>query len=135
MKRSLIALATLIAIPLSMSSATAGFGFGFGPGHGHGMRGGPNAEFMARALDLTPEQQEKVKAVFAEHAKKRDEMRSAMQADMQGKMQQILTKDQYAKMTDLRQARMGGPGPAMAPGMAGRGAGRGPGCTGLGPRW
>ena len=130
MKKTLIALAALIAIPLAVPSAMAGFG------PGQGMRGGPNAEFMARALDLTPEQQDKVKALFAEHAKKRGEMRAAMQAEMQTKMQGILTKEQYTKMSDLRQYRMGGPGGAMGPGMGGRGQGMGPGmgCDGFGPR-
>lgn len=128
MKKTLIALATLIVIPVAASSAMA---FGFGPGQG--MRGGPNPEYMARVLDLTPEQQTKVKALFAEHAQKRTEMRAAMQADMQSKMQEILTKEQYAKMTDLRQARMGGQGQAAAPGWGGRGAGMG--CNGMGPRW
>jgi len=57
-------------------------------------------------------------------------MRAAMQTDMQNKMQSILTKEQYAKMTDLRQMRGGGPG--MGPG-AGMGPGRG-GCMGMGQR-
>lgn len=92
-------------------------------GGGPGMRGGPNVEYMARVLDLTPEQQEKVKTLFTDHAKKRDETRAAMQADMQSKMQGILTKEQFTKMTDLRQFGQGGQG--------GRGQGMGPG-TGQG---
>ena len=130
MKKTLIALAMLIAIP-AVPSAMAGFG------PGQGMRGGPNVEYMAVALDLTPEQQDKIKALFAERVKQRAEMRAAMQAEMQSKMQNILTKEQYAKMTELRQARMAGQGPAMGPGMGGRGQGRGMGgnCTGFGPRY
>jgi Spy/CpxP family protein refolding chaperone len=121
MKKTLIVLAMLLAIPSAMA---------FGPGPG--MRGGgPNPEYMARVLDLTPEQQNKVKALFAEHAQQRDQMRAAMQADMQAKMQGVLTKEQYAKMTELRQMRMAGQGAAMGPGMAGgmggRGMGGGPG--------
>lgn len=129
MKKTLIALALLAVIP-----TVAIAGFGMGPGHG--MRGGPNPEFMARVLDLTPEQQDKMKALWAEQAKKRDEMRAAMQADMQAKMQTILSKEQYAKLNDLRQMRGGGPGkgPGTGPGAA---AGMGPGaggCAGMGPR-
>lgn len=120
MKKTLIALAMLLAIPSAMA---------FGPGYGMGPRGGgPNPEYMARVLDLTPEQQDKMKALFAEHAQKRAEMRTAMQADMQAKMQSILTKEQYAKMTELRQLRQGGgPGAGMGPGMGGRGMGPGAG--------
>jgi Spy/CpxP family protein refolding chaperone len=124
MKKTLIALATMIIIP---SAAIAGFGPG---GMGFGPRG-PNAEYMARVLDLTPEQQEKMKTLWAEQAKKRDEMRAAMQAEMQSKMQAILTKEQFAKMTDLRQMRMAGRGQ----GMMGQGMGpNGAGCMGMGPR-
>lgn len=126
MKKTLITLAVLAIVP---TAAVAGFGWG-GMGPGHGMRGGPNAEFMARMLDLTPEQKDKMQALWTEHAKKRDEMRAAIQTDMQNKMQSILTKEQYAKMTDLRQMRGGGPG--MGPG-AGMGPGRG-GCMGMGQR-
>jgi Spy/CpxP family protein refolding chaperone len=124
MKNTLIALATLMAIAGSIPSVMAA------PGFGPGMRGGPNVEYMARALDLTPEQQDKVKALFAEQAKKRSEMRTAMQTEMQAKMQSILTKEQYAKMTEMRQLRQGGPGS----GMGGRGPGRNGGCSGMGPR-
>jgi Spy/CpxP family protein refolding chaperone len=122
MKKTLIALAMLLAIPAAMAA-----------GPGPGMRGGANFDYMARVLDLTPEQHEKVKAVFAEHAKKRDEMRATLQADMQAKMQGILTKEQYAKMTDLRQLRGGGPGMGMGMGMGpGMGMGMGPGMGGMG---
>lgn len=126
MKKTLITLAVLAIIP---AAALAGFGGG-GMGPGAGMRGGPNPEFMARVLDLTPEQKDKLQALWTEHAKKRDETRAAMQADMQSKMQSILTKEQYAKMTDLRQMRGGGPGMGLGAGM---GPGRG-GCMGMGPR-
>lgn len=125
MKKTLIALAMLIAIP-AVPVAMAGFG------PGQGMRGGPNVEYMARVLDLTPEQQDKMKALFAEKAKERAEMRAAMQADMQAGMQGILTKEQFTKMTELRQARMGGQGAGMGPG--GRGRGMGPGMNGDCPR-
>ena len=122
MKKTLIALAMLIAIP----AIPAAMAFG---GPGQGMRGGPNPEYMARVLDLTPEQQGKVKALFEEKAQQRTQMRATMQADMQAKMQAILTPEQYAKMAELRQFRNGGQGA----GMGGRGAGMG-GCDGSGPR-
>jgi Spy/CpxP family protein refolding chaperone len=127
MKKTLITLAILAIVP-----TVAMAGFGMGPGHG--MRGGPNPEFMARVLDLTPEQKDKMQALWAEQAKKRDEMRAAMRTDMQAKMQSILTKEQYAKMTELRQMRGGGPGLGSGGGAGmGQGMGRG-GCTGMGPR-
>ncbi len=132
MKRTLIALATLIAMPIAASTAIAGFGPG---GMGPSMRGGPNPEYMARVLDLTTEQQEKLKVLWADHAKQRDEMRAAMQSQMQTKMQAILTKEQYDKMAELRQYRKGGRGQGMGPGAGpGMGVGMGSGCTGMGPR-
>ncbi|NTV94773.1 MAG: periplasmic heavy metal sensor [Thiobacillus sp.] len=124
MKKTLIALAMLLAIPSAMA-------FGYGPGQG--MRGGPNPEYMARVLDLTPEQQEKMKVLFAEKAKQRAEMRAAMQAEMQTRLQAILTPEQLAKMTELRQLRQGGQGAGMGQGM-GRGPGMGPGPDGSCPR-
>lgn len=127
MKKTLIALAMLFAIP-AIPSAMA-----FGPGPGQGMRGGPNVEYMARVLDLTPEQQDKMKTLFAEKAQQRTEMRATMRADMQARMQGILTEAQFAKMTELRQLRQGGPGAGMGPGM-GRGRGMGPGPDGNCPR-
>lgn len=93
MKKTLIALATVATITLAASAAMAEFG----PGEGM-MRGGPNIERMARMLDLTPAQQEQVKALFAEQMKEHE----AMRAQMQQKMQSILTKDQIAKMDDMR---------------------------------
>jgi Spy/CpxP family protein refolding chaperone len=125
MKKTLITLAILAVIP---TAAIAGFGWS--GGHGYGMRGGPNPDFIARALDLTPEQRDKMEILRAEQAKKRDEMRAAMQAEMRAKMQSILSKEQYAKLIELRQLRNAGP--AMGPG-AGMGQGRG-GCMGQGPR-
>ena len=120
MKKTLIALAMLIAVPTAMA------GFGGGPnGDGPGKMHGPNVERMAVMLDLTAEQQDKVKELFAEQAKKRDETRMAMRAEMQGKMQAILTPAQYEKMTKLRGER--------GAGMGGRGM-RGA-CDGSGPRW
>jgi hypothetical protein len=69
-----------------------------------------------------------MKALRAEQAKKRDEMRAAMQTEMQAKMQTILTKEQYAKMAQLRDMRFNkGDRP-----MGGRGMGAG--CDGKGPR-
>lgn len=124
MKKTLIALAMLVAIPTAM----AGFGPN-GDGSGPGKMRGPNVERMAVMLDLTPEQQDKIKTVFEEQAKKRQEMRGAMQAEMQGKMQSILTPDQYEKMTKLRTVRGAG---MSGPATGGRGM-RG-GCDGSGPR-
>lgn len=115
MKKSLIALAMLVAIP-AVPVALAGFG------PGQSLRGGPNVEYMAVALDLTPEQQEKMKALFAEKARQREEMRATMRADMQTRLQGILSKEQYDKMLQLRQARMGDKGAGMGPG-GGRGLG------------
>lgn len=119
MKKTLIALAMLVAIPTAM----AGFGPG-GDGAGHGRMHGPNVERMAVMLDLTPEQQDKMKALFAEQAKKRDETRAAMRTEMQSKMQAILTPAQFEKMTKLRGER--------GTGMGGRGMREG--CDGTGPR-
>ena len=124
MKKTLIALAVVAAITASIPAVMAQ------PGYGPGMRGGPNVEYMARVLDLTPEQQAKMKALFGEQAQRRAQMRTAMQAEMQS----ILTKEQYNKMIELRQLRMQNRGGAMGPGAGGRGPGYGPGnCIGTGP--
>ena len=130
MKKTLIALAMLVAIPTAM----AGFGPNFDGARPGGMHG-PNVERMATVLDLTPEQQEKVKTLLEEQAKKRQETRTAMQTEMQTKMQSILTKEQYEKMADMRQHRAGrfagrdGAGQGMGSGYGRRGN-----CDGMGPR-
>jgi Spy/CpxP family protein refolding chaperone len=132
MKKTLIALATLLAVTASIPAAMAQPGYGAGPGSG--MRGGPNVEYMATVLDLTPEQQAKMKALYTEQAERRAQMRAAMQAEMQTKLQGILTKDQYAKMQELRKLRMDSRGAGMGPGAGGRGQGRGIGCPGFAPQ-
>jgi periplasmic protein CpxP/Spy len=123
MKKTLIALSTLLALSGSIPAAMAQPGFGPGMEMGRG----PNAEYMALVLDLTPDQQAKLKTLYAEQAERRAEMRAAMQAEMQSKLQGILTKEQYAKMTELRKLRKG-------PGGRGRGPGKGHrhGCAGWG---
>jgi Spy/CpxP family protein refolding chaperone len=128
MKKTLIALATMATLAIAAPLALAQFG----PGQ-QGMRGGPNIEMMARMLDLTPEQQGKMKTLFAEQAKQREAMREAMRTDMQNKMQAILTKDQYAKMQDLRKFRDENRGPGMRGGMGG-GMGGCPGQGGMQPK-
>jgi len=124
MKKTVIALSTLLALSGSIPAAMAQ------PGFGPGMRGGPNSEYMALVLDLTPDQQAKLKTLYAEQAERRAKMRATMQAEMQSKLQGILTKEQYAKMTELRKLRKG-------PGARGRGPGKGHhhghGCAGWGP--
>lgn len=122
MKKTLIALSTMLALSGSIPAAMAQ------PGFGPGMRGGPDSEYMALVLDLTPDQQAKLKTLYAEQAERRAKMRAAMQDEMQSKLQGILTKEQYAKMTELRKMRKG-------PGGKGRGPGKGRrhGCGGWGP--
>lgn len=135
MKKSLIALAALGAVSASLAVALPAMAQpGFGYGHG------PNPEYMARVLDLTPEQQAKVKALFDEQVQRRAQLRTTMRTEMQTKLQGILTKEQYAKMQDLRQLRWESR-QAMGPGRGGRGPGNGPGtgpgsrpdCPGIGP--
>lgn len=131
MKKTLIALATLLAIGASATAVMADNDFS--PRYGHGMRGGPNAEYMARVLDLTPDQQAKMKALLTEQAERRAQMRASMQAEMQTKLQSILTKEQYAKMTELRHMRQEAHSERMGPGAGSRGPGNGINCTGNGP--
>ena len=123
MKKTLFALATMLAIPLAMADAptTPPPGFG-GPG--------PNIERMARILDLTPEQQEKLKAVQAEQQQARD----AMRAQHQARIKEVLTAQQYEKWSDLRAMRQEHRAQRMA-GMGGgmRGMGGMGGCDGTGP--
>jgi len=118
MKKSLIALAVLAAVGASLAVPALAQ-----PGFGHGY--GPNPAYMARVLDLTPEQQAKMKVLFDEQAQRRAQLRQTMQTEMQTKLQGILTKEQYAKMQDLRQLRLESR-QAMGPG------GR-PGCPGTAP--
>ena len=56
MKKSLIALAVLAAVGASLAVPALAQ-----PGFGHGY--GPNPAYMARVLDLTPEQQAKLRAI------------------------------------------------------------------------
>jgi periplasmic protein CpxP/Spy len=131
MKKSLIALAALAAV--SASLVVAAPSAQARPDFGQGMRGGPNPEYMARVLDLTPEQQAKVKSLFEEQAERRAQMRATMRAEMQTRMQGILTPEQYAKMQDLRQLRMESRDGGRGPGKGGQGfAGRGD-CPRNGP--
>jgi Spy/CpxP family protein refolding chaperone len=114
MKKTLIVLATMLAIPLAMADAPTASPPPFG---GPGPQGGPNIERMARVLDLTPEQREKLKSLYAEHQTQRQAMRESHRA----RMQDILTEEQLDKWNDLRQmrhARMGM---------------RGGNCDGMGP--
>ena len=133
MKKTLIALAMLIAIPSAVSTVMAA-------GPGQGMQPGTRVEYMAQMLDLTPDQQTKLNTLFAEKAKQRTEMQTAMRAQMQTEMQAILTPAQFEKMNKLRELRMGSRAQGGGPGMAGRGPGSGPGagagCPGrAGTRW
>lgn len=130
MKKSLIALAALATVSASLAVAVpAAAQAGFGHGYGHG---GPRPEYMARVLDLTPEQQARMKTLFEEQAQRRAQTRATMQAEMQTKLQDILSKEQYAKMQDLRQLRAE-TRQAMGPGWGGRGPGKGAGCPRTGP--
>jgi Spy/CpxP family protein refolding chaperone len=122
MNKTLITLSTLLALSGSIPAAMAQ------PGFGPGMRGGPDAEYMALVLDLTPDQQAKLKTLYAEQAERRAQMRAAMQTEMQSKLQGILTKEQYAKMTELRTLRKG-----LGARGRGPGKGHGHGCAGWGP--
>jgi Spy/CpxP family protein refolding chaperone len=86
---------------------------------------GPRGEQMVKELGLTPEQATKVRAAMDEQRKKGQEIREntslsdeqkrekgqALRQDMQKKMKEILTAEQYAKWESMRPAKgPGGPG-------------------------
>ena len=121
MKKTLLILATALAIPLAMADAPSAPTPDFA---GPGPQRGANVDRMARVLDLTHEQQDKLNALQAEQ----QERRQAMRAEHQARIQAILTPAQYEKWSDLRQMRH----ERMAHRMGGMG-GMG-GCDGTGPR-
>ena len=55
---------------------------------------------MTEALSLTPEQQEQVKQLNAEHAKRMEARRAEMKAE-QEQLRTILTPEQYAKWEEM----------------------------------
>lgn len=89
MKKTLIAL-TLAAIIPAAAYAASDRG-------GEHMRG-PHVERLAERLELNEEQQAKVRALFEEQR----EQRNAMREQMRGKMAEVLTPDQLAKMEAMR---------------------------------
>ncbi len=55
---------------------------------------------MTEALSLTPEQQEQVKQLNAEHAKRMEARRAEMKAE-QEQLRTVLTPEQYAKWEEM----------------------------------
>ncbi|MFZ5484525.1 MAG: Spy/CpxP family protein refolding chaperone [Pseudomonadota bacterium] len=102
MKKSLIALATVATLTLATAVSAMP---GFGPGR-HGDGKGPDdtarVERMARMLDLDPAQQEKMKALFAQQAEQRTQMRDAMRTEMRA----LLTPEQSTKLDAMQKQRM-----------------------------
>lgn len=85
MKKLLVSVLIALAVPTGM--AQAGESGPKGPK-------GPKLERLTRELNLTADQQAKVKAILeAEHAKK-----EALKAETDGKLKAVLTKEQYAKL-------------------------------------
>ncbi|MEW6677800.1 MAG: Spy/CpxP family protein refolding chaperone [Pseudomonadota bacterium] len=93
-KKSLIALAAVVAVGAGMSTAIAR--------PGAGPDEGARVEFMAKKLQLTPDQQAQMKTLFEEQRQLREQMR----ATMQDRMKNILTQEQFAKLEDMREQRM-----------------------------
>lgn len=110
---SMLALGTAFAAETNAPAASAPPAGGPPPG-GQGMRGrGPNLEQLAKDLNLTDDQKEKVKAVLDDQRQKmgelrnvpQDERRTKMQAlreEVNTKMKAILNEEQYAKWEKSR---------------------------------
>ena len=107
---------------------TGGPGTG-GPGMGGPGMGGPggNVDFrierMTAMLDLSPQQQEQLRAIFQEQQGRRQAMQQAMQQVMRSQVDAILTPEQREKHAQM----MGSGGRGFG---GGRGWGGGP---GMGP--
>jgi Spy/CpxP family protein refolding chaperone len=129
-------LALLLVVPILPGAATAAAYQGGGYGGGGG-RGGPvspdeQVKRMSKALDLTAEQQSKLKPILVDQRKKMDDVRNDSSLDrraMRDKMMQIRQdandqvrallndkqKEKFDKMEQEREDRMqnrrgGGPG-------------------------
>lgn len=60
---------------------------------------GPHVERLAEKLELSAQQQQQMRALFEEQR----EQREAMRAQMRGKVAEVLTPDQLAKMDAMRE--------------------------------
>ena len=113
MKKTLIAAVLALAVPVAFAS-------GWNQGPGGGPRG-PNLDRMTIILDLTAEQRTGLEKIYAEQKKTRQTMREQMRADMKGRMAEVLTPEQMAKMEALREMR----GQHRGKGRCGKGSGMG----------
>lgn len=92
MNKTLIALTLAAIIPAAAYAA--------GDKRGEHARG-PHIERLAERLELSEEQQAKMRALFEEQRTQRE----AMRAQMRGKMNELLTPEQIAKMDAMREQR------------------------------
>lgn len=90
MKKTLIALTLAAIIPAAAYAAS--------DGRGHHTRG-PHIERLAERLELSEEQQAKVRTLFEEQR----EQHQAMREQMRSKMAEVLTQEQIAKMEAMRE--------------------------------
>lgn len=93
MKKTLIALTLAAIIPAAAYAA--------GDTRGHHSRG-PHVERLAERLELSEEQQAKVRALFEEQREQHMALREQMREQMHGKMAEVLTPEQLAKMEAMR---------------------------------
>lgn len=117
--RSMWLVALLLAFPLAGSRATAAQYQGGGPGGGP-VRGGPRGPMspddrlkqMTRDLNLTDEQQAKIKPILTDEQKKMEDLRNDASGDrqaMRGKMMEIRkdTNDQIrAQLNDKQKEKL-----------------------------
>lgn len=86
---------TLIALTLAAIIPAAAYAAGNKPGE-HSR--GPHIERLAERLELSEEQQAKMRTLFEEQRAQRE----AMRAQMRGKMAEVLSPEQLAKMDAMR---------------------------------
>jgi Spy/CpxP family protein refolding chaperone len=107
-----ITLGTMISIA-ALSTASAQRGCGGGPGDGRGMHSEEKMEQRAErlkiVLDLTPEQEAKVKELQQKHAKEAEAARAKMQEERtkrqeahKAEMKAILSPEQFVKYEAMR---------------------------------
>ncbi len=112
-----IALGTMISVA-AVGTASAQRGCGGGPGDGRGMHSEEQMEQRAEnlkiILDLTPDQEAKVKALQQKHAKEAEATRAKMQEERikrqeahKTEMKAILTPEQFTKFEALQNNRGG----------------------------
>ena len=95
MKKTIVVLVTLLVMVFCTSAIAA-------TSETMSVRKGTHHEFLAKKLDLTAEQQDQLKVIFAQPAKSKEDWKSKRE-----EMDKLFTPEQKDKMKELRKKRWG----------------------------